>query len=271
MRHVRMKVPPAVVDVRGNYGPAAMTLLDEALPRLSEHLGLSVEYVDGIRSTLKGVQPRSAQEADEAVCSVTTLKIDENLTKIRKEPITQRTSSCPPNVYHLEHAISTYCIQKLVRPFQQLLDGNCIGVDWHYETYAALGFSERYALAKAFFHLGRSLTKNTKSLKLCTVSLYLPQHGSQLPIGLGHLDLEILVQFHENYHGRSHTDNQGRDYMSEWRQNLQRLKQLKTLRLGFFLRWREDTRKHLWSGGTSYRPPARQPWRPKQPQQISTP
>lgn len=43
MRRVRMKVPPAVVDVRGNYGPAAMVLPDEALPRLSEHLGLSEE------------------------------------------------------------------------------------------------------------------------------------------------------------------------------------------------------------------------------------
>ena len=43
MRRVRMKVPPVVVDVRGTYGPAAMALPDEALPRLSEHLGLSEE------------------------------------------------------------------------------------------------------------------------------------------------------------------------------------------------------------------------------------
>lgn len=44
-----------------------------------------------------------------------------------------------------------------------------------------------------------------------------------MPIGLEHLDLEILVQFEESYHDQSHTDQQGRDYMSEWRQNLQHL------------------------------------------------
>lgn len=44
-----------------------------------------------------------------------------------------------------------------------------------------------------------------------------------MPIGLEHLDLEILVQFEESYHDQGHTDQQGRDYMSEWRQNLQHL------------------------------------------------
>ena len=77
------------------------------------------------------------------------------------------------------------------------------------------------------------MTENIKSLKLRTVSLCLPQYESQLPAGLEHMDPEILVEFQENYHGQREIEDHSRYHVGEWRYNLQLLKQLNTLRLGF--------------------------------------
>ncbi len=138
-----------------------------------------------------------------------------------------------PNLRHLENGLSTY-YHHAHRPF----DTDSIRVRTHYKDFP---FFENQTFTKSLHIILNNSTKTLTNLKLRNVQLsfYDTREAAMIPEFLQYLDLELRtwsfgasLASPEEYHLESGSLEDEERLVEFWRQNLRRLRQLETLRLG---------------------------------------
>ena len=137
-----------------------------------------------------------------------------------------------PNLRHLEHGISTYHRQEIASSKDKILTVNGAMFSWQHEYPVE---QRKQALALGLQIVLMNVTRNVISLKSRDAPVWLGLQTFMIPSNLQHLDFDLRVgrDLRQNTKSRKFIFKIGTHLPARyWRQHLQVMKQLKTLRLG---------------------------------------